>query len=608
MNFRMVWMGPDDDPGRVEDALKSGVPLRSPKAFARYVQQGTEMVHQEQLQNGRLRVTAVTNFQARIVSDILLDDGEQQEREFEIEAELEGMKLTFCVPAAEFGRMAWVPHRLGSQAIIYPGQQQHARAAIQYLSGQVRRERIFSHLGWRKSEAQWIYLHSGGTLGLAGTASGIRVQLPSALAEYQIRLPQDSHDRSEAVRANLRFLDIAPAWIGFPLLAGVYCAALGGTGFSLFLAGTSGVFKSALAALCQQHFGPGMDATRLPANFASTPNSVASLAFHAKDALLVVDDFAPTGSLGDRELNSVAERLFRGAGNHQGRSRLSRGGPTASRPPRALVLATGEDVPRGQSIRARLLIIDVGFGDVNCAVLTECQKAARLGHFAASMGSFLVWMAGQYDHLQQRFRERVHQIRSQGRGRAIHARLPAATAELQASFEIFLEFADEVSAIGSNEREGLAHRCVRALDDLIARQAKYHQASDPALRFLSLLRTALTCGRAHVSDRQGKVPVEPSRWGWRRKSSGPAWVPQGARIGWLDGPNLYLEPTVSYEMAQQIAGCERLLVSEQTLRHRLRERGLLASVDLGRQMLLVRRTLEGHARQVLHLRASVLLT
>jgi hypothetical protein len=33
-------------------------------------------------------------------------------------------------------------------------------------------------------------------------------------------------------------------------------------------------------------------------------------------------------------------------------------------------------------------------------------------------------------------------------------------------------------------------------------------------------------------------------------------------------------------------------VSEQTLRHRLREHGLLASIHVGRQMLLVRRTLQ----------------
>ena len=49
-------------------------------------------------------------------------------------------------------------------------------------------------------------------------------------------------------------------------------------------------------------------------------------------------------------------------------------------------------------------------------------------------------------------------------------------------------------------------------------------------------------------------------------------------------------------------------IGAQTLRHRLREHGLLASVDVGREMLLVRRTLEGTARQVLHLKTSDLMS
>ena len=98
-----------------------------------------------------------------------------------------------------------------------------------------------------------------------------------------------------AVRASLRCLSLAPDRISFPLLAAVYRAPFGGVDFSVFLAGKTGVFKTALAALCQQHFGAEMDASRLPANFASTGNAVEALAFHAKDALLVVDDFAPTG-------------------------------------------------------------------------------------------------------------------------------------------------------------------------------------------------------------------------------------------------------------------------------------------------------------------------
>jgi hypothetical protein len=53
--------------------------------------------------------------------------------------------------------MDWVLKHLGPQAIIYPGQQQHARAAIQWLSGPIRQERILSHLGWSKQGPDCVY-------------------------------------------------------------------------------------------------------------------------------------------------------------------------------------------------------------------------------------------------------------------------------------------------------------------------------------------------------------------------------------------------------------------------------------------------------------------
>src|SRR5205823_14694522 len=43
-----------------------------------------------------------------------------------------------------------------------------------------------------------------------------------------------------------------------------------------------------------------------------------------------------------------------------------------------------------------------------------------------------------------------------------------------------------------------------------------------------------------------------------------------------------------------------------TLRRRLGDRGLLAGIDAGRGMLLVRTTLEGQLRHVLHLKAGIL--
>jgi hypothetical protein len=572
-----------------------------------YEQRGAEMVRRERLENGRVRVTPIANFIARIVGDLVLDDDAETRRDLSMEGEVAKRKVTFVLSAAEFPRMGWVLRRLGPQAIIYPGQQQHARAAIQWLSGSVRQERIFTHLGWRKHGLDWVYLHAGGAVGAEGSQGNVHVQLPAALENYNVRTPKGAAERADAVRASLRCLSVAHDRISFPLLAAVYRAPFGKVDFSVFLTGRTGQFKTALAAVCQQHFGAAMDARHLPANFASTANAVQGLAFHAKDALLVVDDFALTGKRGDAELHDVAERLFRGVGNQQGRSRLvSNGELSAPKPPRALILATGEQVPPGQSIRARLVVVEVGPEEVNRTVLSECQCAGQEGRLAESMGAFLSWFAAHYEERQQRLEARAMEIRNQGSGRAIHARLPGALAELQSAWELFLEFGLEVGALNRSEKEELEERSKKALSQLAALQATYQAGSDPASRFLALLQAALACGHAHVADRRGRAPAEAALWGWQRKPTGRAWVANGTRIGWVAGSDLFLEPEASYRVAQELAGADRL-VGEQALRHRLHERGLLASVDAGRRMVQVRRTLEGKPRQVLHLKASDLV-
>ena len=172
---------------------------------------------------------------------------------------------------------------------------------------------------------------------------------------------------------------------------------------------------------------------------------------------------------------------------------------------------------------------------------------------------------------------------------------------------MFLQFAQEVGAIGLAEKAELEQRSVKALGRLAAMQAKYQVGNDPAQRFVGLLQAALSCGRAHVADARGKPPAEADQWGWQPKPRGRGCGAQGTRIGWLAGNDLFLDPAVSYRVAQEMAGAKRIPVSEQTLRQRLRQLGLLASIDAGRGMVQVRRTLEGHPRQVLHLKAKDLI-
>src|SRR5262249_37561125 len=159
-----------------------------------------------------------------------------------------------------------------------------------------------------------------------------------------------------AVRASLALFDgrLAPDAATLAMLVAPYRAVVGGADYSLGLFGKTGAGKSELAALAQQHFGPALDARHLPGNRSSTGNALESMAFYAKDSLLVVADYCPDNQ-DPRRLARDADRLLRGQGNQSGRNRLT--ADAALRPPkspRGLVLTTGEDLPGGTSLRARM--------------------------------------------------------------------------------------------------------------------------------------------------------------------------------------------------------------------------------------------------------------
>ncbi len=127
MKFRMIWVGSEGEPVDQPSFPEGLATAVDSIGRVRYEQRGTEMVRRDELSNGRVKFTSIANFTARIVNDIVCDDDTELRRQFCIEANVAGQRVTFVVPASEFSRMNWVPHQLGPQAIIYPGQQQHVR-------------------------------------------------------------------------------------------------------------------------------------------------------------------------------------------------------------------------------------------------------------------------------------------------------------------------------------------------------------------------------------------------------------------------------------------------------------------------------------------------
>ena len=260
------------------------------------------------------------------------------------------------------------------------------------------------------------------------------------------------------------------------------------------------------------------------------------------------------GSVDVARYHAAADRVFRAAGNHAGRGRLdSTTRLREPKPPRALILSTGEEIPRGQSVRARLLILEVSKGSINNSALAECQRDALAGLYAASMAGYLQWLAGRYDQARAGFEGKVSEHRSEAMLNAAHARTPEILASLQAAFELYLEFCVKSDAIDVLEAGRLADRCWEALCEAAASQAKHQAETEPTARFLSLLRSLLSSGRAHLEERAGGAPDQaPGSCGWRQDSSGN-WMPLGDCIGWVDGDQLYLEPTAAFRAALMAA-------------------------------------------------------
>ena len=457
------------------------------------------------------------------------------------------------------------------------------------------RQNVYAHLGWRTIEGQEVYLHAGGALGAIGVVGGLSTDLDTVgLGLFALPPPPEGEALTCAVRASLSLLDLGPLRLTAMLLATVARAPLAPADFAVYFAGPTGVFKSEIAALGQQHWGAGLDARHLPGSWTSTGNSLEALAFAAKDAVLVVDDFAPGGAAQDvQRLHRDAARLLRAQGNNAGRQRMRPDGTLRPmRPPRGLIVCTGEDLPSGQSIRARCLIGEVGKGDVDAARLTRCQADAAAGLYAQTMAAFLQWLAQDLDRRRGKFRTRRDELRRSGSSGDVHARTPWMAAELIAALSLFFDFAVAAGALTSEERDRRMADCTAALKALAAAQADHQAAEDPVRRFLDLVGAAIAAQRAHVADarREEEPPADPAAWGWElvrpeKKSlypdqeAPPLWRGKGSRIGWLCGDLLLLNPSEAYTVANRIgeSNGRGLGITERTLWKRLAEAGVLAA-------------------------------
>ena len=142
----------------------------------------------------------LTNFRARIVADIEQDDGIEKSHTFEIEAACGGRKTRFQIEAARFQAMNWPVEKIGAHATVFAGigTRDHARAAIQLVSGDIPRRRVYVHTGWRRIGKSYFYLHGDGAIGKEGLYNSVTVKLPTNLNFFRLPEPPTGKDLRDA--------------------------------------------------------------------------------------------------------------------------------------------------------------------------------------------------------------------------------------------------------------------------------------------------------------------------------------------------------------------------------------------------------------------------
>lgn len=543
------------------------------------------------------------DFTCKIIEEVTHDTGLDDQAFLRIDGvRNDGFKLPVIeVPTIKFysTQSSWVNEFYGTAAFVYPGaaKRDNLRAAIHLyskLDGDVPKKQVYEYTGWKKINEQWHYLSGSGSISASGLSDDVQVDLGHGhMSRYTLPAPPDKEQLKTVVGVVQDLIEICPdkQHIGTALLCAVARAPLGEcqpTDFAIFIHGLTGSMKSAISAIPLAFFGD-FNARRFPANFSDTDNDMESKAFQAKDGVMVIDDFKPSVSLSEAsKVHAKAERLIRNTGNQAGRGRRGADMKAKSAPyNRSMTLITGEDLPKGQSLLGRLLILELTRADVDTIVLTRLQQAADDEKLTGLMSAYLQWLAPRMDDLKKQFPKDVAALRNaaiRDGYASSHPRAPEIYANLVSSIEIFIDFMVELELMSSEQANIILCDADRHLKNAFSEQGAYQVEQDDTVRFLELLRATFSSGNAHISCRlnQGPPSRRPHAWGWREDAN-QVLKPMGDNVGWhcdKDG-EVWIQKDAAFAVVQQLAKTQGdpLLLSKASLWRRMYEKGYILKTD-----------------------------
>ena len=560
----------------------------------------------------------LTNFVAEITSEATITNGIDVTKMFVVEGTLHtGQPLpTFAVEAKAFDKLEWLPTNWGASAQVTVGtkHKEHVTAAIKEKSNPTERT-VYSCTGWTEKNNKSHYLTKRGGINAVGLNEEVETELQGSLSNYDLPAPDQSETKSIAI--TLEYISNLCDDGGALLLAGAAFRAVLShfkpSLVSVFLQGTTGTYKTAIAACMQSFFGKRFDSSQLPENWSSTGNAMEKKAFLCKDALFTIDDFVACGTPSEvSRLHRKAERVLRAQGNQSGRDRLTstteiRGAYV----PRGLILATGEDIPNGHSLQARCVILSIKKGATDTDKLTALQELGEKGILAQLMSNYVSWIAEKadcdeiIDLMSSAYADCIKGLPADG-----HTRMRDNLASLICGMWLFLQFGREHGGISERHVTRFKSATLSAANKVAQLQIIVDREASDTDRFLELLRSSLAMGAAHLATKKGCCPYPlASACGWKVTGAAGNEIPygQGAKIGWIDGNEILLDMKATLSVIKPLSTRvgNYLGSSERAINKALFEAGMLAKCDEGRHKTKV--SVEGRRVPVISLPVSCVM-
>lgn len=448
-----------------------------------------------------------------------------------------GKKISpFKIEATEFGEMNWTDLYLGKDCYIYdkPKNKFRVYEAIQRhpFTSQAKTTTVYGYTGWLESDKGLRYLFPN----FSQKKHNLEASLPDVLSAYSIPCATDQ-EKVEGLKKSLMFLSVANPRITIPLLATMYLApltSLVNADFTVWLYGETGSFKTTLTKHIMNHFGK-FDNHVITWN--ATPNALERYASIIGDAPLVIDDYAPQPDQASQtRLDQTVERVIRDAGNNAGRARMKANLSLQHiYRKRGIIIATGEQLPKGQSVLARIYGISISKQDVNLSELKQAQLN-REKHYGFATSAYIDWIeiVGAekvkeiFEAAENTFIEKTN---NDFQNSYTPDRLRQAAAKLYAAFEVMLQMMLQHGIVESVELEKFRNVAIQAIAANVLNFSEDFGNESVLQRVFETIETMIHTRQVVVVNAE-------------EANSAQYTVPV---IGYIDDVNLYLLWSVTYD-------------------------------------------------------------